>query len=73
MSKIQRILHADYIALMCFLLISEQTANFALYSTNRLVFRTEVDSVDCAVRTEFLYNTDTFRPLPVPVAARSKA
>ena len=47
--------------LMCFLWLWEQTATFALYIINRLVFITEVESVYCAVRTESLYNTDTFR------------
>jgi hypothetical protein len=32
------------------------------YIFNRLVFITEVRSVYCAVRTESLYNTDTFCP-----------
>jgi len=41
--------------------ISEQTANFALGDIKRLVFITEVESVYSAVRTEFLYNTDTIR------------
>jgi len=44
---------------MCCVWISEQTVNFDLYIINRLVFITEVVSVYCAVRTEFLYNTDT--------------
>jgi len=34
-------------------------SNFALYSTNRSVFVTELESVYCAVRTESLYKTDT--------------
>jgi hypothetical protein len=34
---------------MCFVWISEQTVPFALYSINRLVFITEVESVYCAV------------------------
>jgi hypothetical protein len=41
--------------------ISEQIL-FALYVINSLVFITEVESVYCAVRTESLYKTDTFRP-----------
>jgi len=36
-------------------------ANFALQNIKRLVFVTEVQSVYSAVRTESLYNTDTFR------------
>jgi hypothetical protein len=47
---------------MCFEWISEQTVTFVLYIFNRLGFKAEVKSVHCAVRTEFLYNTDTFRP-----------
>jgi hypothetical protein len=46
---------------MCFVRISEQTATFALYNSNRLVFLTEVESVYSAVRTESLYKTDTLR------------
>jgi len=45
---------------VCFVWISEQTANFALQNIIRVVFITEVESVYCAVRTESLYNTDTF-------------
>ena len=37
---------------------SEQTAIFALYNINSLVFITEVESVYNAVRTESLYNTE---------------
>jgi len=44
---------------VCFVWISEQTANFALHIIKRLVFVTEVESVYCAVRTESLYNTHT--------------
>jgi hypothetical protein len=47
---------------MCLVLLSEQTVTFAPYNINRLVFITEVESVYSAVRTESLYNTDTFRP-----------
>ena len=46
---------------MCFVTISEQTATFALYCTDWLVFITEVESVYCAVRIESLYNADTIR------------
>jgi hypothetical protein len=46
---------------MCFVRISEQTATFALYNINRLIFITEVESVYSAVRTESLHKTDTFR------------
>ena len=55
-------MHADYIGFMCFVWLSEQTATFALYMSNRWVFVIEVESVYCAVRTESLYNTDIFRP-----------
>jgi len=47
--------------LVCSVWIAEQTAKFALQNTERLVFITEVESVYCAVRTQFLYNIDTFR------------
>ena len=36
---------------VCFVWISEQTANFALHYVKRQVFITEVESVYCAVRT----------------------
>jgi len=42
---------------MCFVWISEQTANVALQNLKRFVSITEVDIVYCAVRIEFLYNT----------------
>jgi hypothetical protein len=48
---------------MCFVWLSEQTVTFALYIINKPVFMTEVGSVYSAVQTEFLYNTDTSRPL----------
>jgi len=44
----------------CFVRISEQTAAFAVYIINGLVFVTMVESVYSAVRTESLYTTDTF-------------
>ena len=47
--------------IVCFAWISEQIGNFALHNIKRLVFITEEESVYCAVRTESLYNTDTFR------------
>ena len=40
---------------MCFVWISEQTANVSLYSINWLVSITETESVYCAVRTGSLY------------------
>jgi hypothetical protein len=39
----------------CFVRISEQTATLALYIINRLVFKTVVESVYSAVRTDSLY------------------
>jgi hypothetical protein len=39
----------------CFVRISEQTATFALYIINWLVFITMVESVYSAVRTDSLY------------------
>ena len=56
-----KILHADYIAFICFIWLSEEAVLYVLYVVNRLVFKTEVKSVYCAVRAESLYNTDTFR------------
>ena len=46
---------------MCFVWISEETATFALYCINWIVFITMVESVEGAVRTKSLYNTDTIR------------
>jgi hypothetical protein len=54
-------MRGNYITLMYFVRISEQTVTFALCFINRLGFITEVGSVYCAVRTDLLYNTDTFR------------
>ena len=39
---------------MCFVWISEKTAIISLYSTNCLVFVTEMECVYCAVRTGYL-------------------
>ena len=50
-----------YVALAflgCFVRISEQTATFALYITDWLVFITAVGRVYCAVRTDCLYKAD---------------
>jgi len=47
------------IIFMCFVWLSEQTTTFVLYIFNRLVFKTEVESVYCAVRTES-YKTETY-------------
>jgi len=46
---------------VCFVWISEITANLALQNIKRMIFITEVESVYIAVRTESLYTTDTFR------------
>jgi hypothetical protein len=46
---------------VCFVRISEQTANCALQNIKRLDFITEWESAYCAVRTESLYNRDMFR------------
>jgi len=51
-------MHADYIAFMCFVWLSEETVPPALYIINRLIFVTEVESVYCAVRTVLMYKTD---------------
>jgi len=40
---------------VCFVWLLEETVTFALYSINKLVFITEVESVYCVVRTESLY------------------
>ena len=61
MFKIKKILRADYIAFTCFVRISEETATFALYCINWLVFKTEVESVYCVVRFESLNNTERIR------------
>ena len=45
---------------MCFARISEQTAIISVYSINLSVFKTEAESVYCAVRTESLNQADTF-------------
>jgi hypothetical protein len=42
--------------------ISEQKATFALHNIKILVFKTDVESVYSAVRTESLHKTDTLRP-----------
>jgi hypothetical protein len=55
----------NYIVFMSFVWRSEQRVKFALYVINRLGFITEVESVYCAARTEFLYNTYNFRPSKV--------
>jgi len=42
----------------CFVRISEETAAFAVYVINRLVFITVVESVYSAVRTDSLYKAE---------------
>ena len=44
---------------ICFVFISEQTATYATYSINWLVFKTEMKSVYCAVRTGALWRLQT--------------
>jgi len=51
-----KILHCYHMEFVCFIWVSEQTANCALQNTKRLVFIAEARSVYCAVRTESLYN-----------------
>jgi hypothetical protein len=51
---------------VCFVWVSEQTANFALNNIKSLVFITELESVYCAVRKHSLYNTDTVLLLFIP-------
>jgi hypothetical protein len=46
------------LALRCFVRIWEQTATFALYSINWLVFIAVVESVYSAVRNDSLYKAD---------------
>ena len=46
--------------LCVFAWISEQTAIISLYSINWLVFKTEEESVYCAVRNGSLNQTDSF-------------
>jgi len=56
-------LYGAHIVFMCCVWISETTATFALYNTKWLIFYiTEVECVYCAVRTQFLYTTDTYPP-----------
>ena len=49
-----------FLALRCFVRITEQTAAFAVYVINWLVFITVVESVYSAVRTDYLYTADCF-------------
>jgi len=45
---------------VCFVWISQQTANFALRNIKRLFFITEMESGYCMVRTESLYTAHMF-------------
>jgi hypothetical protein len=56
-----KVLHGNHIACMYFVWISEQTETYALYTINRLVIISRVQSVYCVVQTESLYKTDTVR------------
>ena len=47
-------LRSAHTVFMCFVWISEQTANISLHSTNWFVFITETECVYCAVRTEYI-------------------
>jgi hypothetical protein len=49
-----RILHSATL-FVCFVFISEQIGNFALYNANWLVFINDMKSVYCAVQTGSLY------------------
>ena len=49
------------IALQLFVWMPEQTVYFSLYVVNRLVFKTEVESVYSAVRIHSVYNRDISR------------
>ena len=48
---------------MCFVWISEQTAIISLYNINLSGFKTEAESVYCAVRNGYLTQTDTVSSL----------
>jgi hypothetical protein len=48
--KHSKIPNGDYIALIWFVWLLEQTVTFALYIIKRLVFIAQVESVYCAVR-----------------------
>jgi hypothetical protein len=51
-------LHCDHMELVCFVLVSIETANFALQNIKILVFITEVENVYRAVRADCLYEAD---------------
>jgi len=58
--NIKKILRGADVTFVCFVWIREQTATSVLRNTNKLVFKTEVERVYCAVRTETLHKTDAF-------------
>jgi hypothetical protein len=58
---------------MCFAWISEQTAIISLYSINLSVFKTEAESVYCAVRNGSLNETDTVFVLKVLMQQQTAA
>jgi hypothetical protein len=55
---------------VCFVLISEETENFALQNIERSVYITEFESVYSAVRADLIYKTDTFRLWKVNIFTR---
>ena len=56
--KHSEILCSTHNAFICFAWISEQTGIIFLYCLNLLVFKTEAESVYCAVRNGSLTRTD---------------
>jgi hypothetical protein len=47
---------------VCVFMVPEQTAIFfPLYISNILIFRTETESVHCAVRTDYKYSYDSVK------------
>jgi hypothetical protein len=48
-----KIVHSAHSVFICFVFISEQTVTFVLHDIKWLVFRTEMKSAYCAVRTVF--------------------
>jgi len=54
---------------MCFVWISEQTAIISLYNINWLVYITEMESVYCAVRTQYIIQLALlYKRLSIPKA-----
>jgi hypothetical protein len=60
-------MHRDHIAFTCFASISKESVTSVLYSINRLVLITEMESIYYAVCTESLHETDTYRLQTVKV------